>query len=58
MEVKPTSSSFRQYMSFWGGQTFSLLGIMYLFSGLRKLDFKVIKDTTPTSELNTPTIIE
>jgi DHA3 family macrolide efflux protein-like MFS transporter len=28
MEVKPTKSSFRQYMSFWGGQMFSLLGSM------------------------------
>jgi len=28
MEVTPTKSSFRQYMSFWGGQMFSLLGSM------------------------------
>ncbi|TFG13680.1 MAG: MFS transporter [Promethearchaeota archaeon] len=31
---------------------------MYLFSGLRKLDFKVITDTIPTSEVDTPPIIE
>jgi DHA3 family macrolide efflux protein-like MFS transporter len=28
MEVTATKSSFRQYMSFWGGQMFSLLGSM------------------------------
>ena len=28
MEIIPTSKSFRQYMTFWAGQTFSLLGSM------------------------------
>ncbi|MEJ2293392.1 MAG: hypothetical protein P8Y23_01320 [Candidatus Lokiarchaeota archaeon] len=28
MEVNATKSSFRQYIPFWGGQMFSLLGSM------------------------------
>jgi hypothetical protein len=31
---------------------------MYLFSGLRKLDFSVSKDTFATSQIDAPTFIE